>query len=135
MERRLMEDPRYSDEVLRRLRELPGSGPLAPTAQVVLGRAGSVSDGAEVELEFALRDEQVAAGRFRAYGCPHLIAAASWLTERAVGWPRQRLLDWDWREAAEALGVPPHKFGRLLVLQDALRDAAGNWAGMHRSTV
>jgi NifU-like protein involved in Fe-S cluster formation len=130
-----MEDPRYSAEVLRRLRELPGSRPLAPAGRVILGRAGSVRDGAEVEFEFALSDGQIAAGRFRAYGCPHLIAAASWLTERALGWQRQRLLDWDWREAAEALEVPPHKYGRLLVLQDALLDAAGNWAGVTRSTV
>jgi len=134
--RRLMRDPRYSGEVLRRLQALPGTGPLAPAAgQVVTGRAGSARDGAEVELRFAVRDDRIAAGRFRAYGCPHLIAAASWLTERVPGWPRQRLLDWDWREAAEALEVPPHKYGRLLVLQDAMRDAAGNWTGIPRSTV
>lgn len=130
-----MEDPRYSGEVLRRLRELPGSGPLAQTGQVVNGRAGAARDGAEVQLEFAVQDGRIAAARFRAYGCPHLIAAASWLTDHAPGWQRQRLLDWDWREVAEALEVPPHKYGRLLVLEDAVRDAAGNWAGMPGSTV
>ena len=73
--------------------------------------------------------------RFRAFGCPHLLAAASWLTERLRGATREDLASWDWREAAEALEVPPSKFGRLLTLQDAVRDAARNWPGTPGSTV
>ena len=75
------------------------------------------------------------AARFRAFGCPHLIAAASWVTDRLRGATREELAAWDWREAAEALEVPPAKFGRLLTLQDAVRDAARNWPAAPRSTV
>jgi NifU-like protein involved in Fe-S cluster formation len=74
--------------------------------------------------------DRIADARFRAYGCPHFIAAASWLTERICGMSREQLAGWDWHEAADALAVPPAKFGRLLTLQDAARAAASRWRGM-----
>jgi hypothetical protein len=46
-----------------------------------------------------------------------------------------QLAAWDWQEAARVLEVPPAKFGRLLTLQDAVRDAARNWPGPQQSTV
>jgi NifU-like protein involved in Fe-S cluster formation len=73
--------------------------------------------------------------RFRAFGCPHFIAAASWLTDRLRGANQAAFEGWDWREVAAALEVPPAKFGRLLVLQDAVRALAGNWPGESGSTV
>ena len=73
--------------------------------------------------------------RFRAFGCPHFMAAASWLTDRLRGATRDDLGGWDWREVAEALEVPPAKFGRLLTLQDAVRAVAANWPGAVASTV
>jgi hypothetical protein len=48
---------------------------------------------------------------------------------------RASLAAWDWQEAARALEVPPAKFGRLLMLQDAVRAAARNWPGEAGSTV
>jgi NifU-like protein involved in Fe-S cluster formation len=80
-------------------------------------------------------EQRVADVRFLAFGCPHLLAAASWLTDRLRGAGREELLAWDWREAADALDVPPAKFGRLLTLQDAVRDLARNWPGPPASTV
>ena len=69
------------------------------------------------------------------FGCPHLVAAASWLTERLVGVDRARLEGWDWQEAATALDFPPAKYARLLTLQDAARDLARNWPVTAGSTV
>ena len=129
------DDPRYGAEVRRRMRELPGSGDLPRGVAQVAGRAGDREQGAEVRFEFGLENGRVAAARFRAFGCPHFLAAASWLCERLVGEGRSGLLAWDWREAADALEVPPAKFGRLITLQDAVRDAARNWPGETRSTV
>jgi len=73
--------------------------------------------------------------RFQAFGCPHFLAAASWLTDRLRGARREEIADWDWREAAEALEVPAAKFGRLLTLQDAVRSVVRNWPGTLGSTV
>lgn len=128
-------DPRYCEEVLRRLRELPGAGDLPPGAVAALGRAGDREQGAAVELACAVREGRVVEARFRAFGCPHFLAGASWLTERLRGARREELAVWDWREAAEALAVPAAKYGRLLTLQDAVRAVAGNWPGETGSTV
>ena len=127
--------PRYSQEVLRRLRETPGAGDTAPGPAMAVGRAGDREQGAEVELAFAIGQGKVLEARFRAYGCPHFIAGASWLTERLSGATRDELAAWDWRDAAAALEVPPAKFGRLLTLQDAVRAAAENWPGDSGSAV
>lgn len=129
------EDPRYGVEVHRRMAGLAGAGDLEPGAGVVQGRAGDRELGAEVLLQVRVESGRAAELRFRAFGCPHLIAAASWLTDRLRGASRADLEGWDWREAATALEVPPAKFGRLLVLQDAVRALAGNWPGGNGSTV
>jgi NifU-like protein involved in Fe-S cluster formation len=128
-------DPRYSEEVLRRFREAAGAGDLPAGSAAALGRAGDREQGAEVLLAFAVSDGRVTEARFRAFGCPHVMAAASWLTERLKGARRADLENWDWREAAAVLDIPAAKFGRLLTLQDAVRTAARNWPGEQRSTV
>ena len=128
-------DARYSAEVYRRLGTLDGAGRLAPSAPKAAGKAGNREQGFEVELEFAVEAGQVTAAAFVGFGCPHALAAASWLTERARGWSREQMAAWDWQEVAQALEVPPAKFGRLLTLQDAVRQAARNWPGAPQSTV
>ena len=128
-------DPRYSAEVRRRFRELTGAGRVAGTGPVASGGAGDVEQGARVEFDFEVDGRRVVDGAFRAHGCPHVIAAASWVVERLAGAGRAELEAWDWRGVAEALEVPPAKYGRLLVIQDAVRAAARNWPGAARSTV
>ena len=129
------DDPRYGAEVRRRMAGLFGAGELAPGPGVAQARAGDREQGAEVLLQVRVEAGRAAELRFRAFGCPHFIAAASWLTDRLRGATRAGLEGWDWREAATALEVPPAKFGRLLVLQDAVRTLAGNWPGASGSTV
>ena len=129
------DDPRYGGEVRRRMAALPGVGGFGAGPDVVVGSAGSREQGAEVVLCCRIAAGRVTEARFRAFGCPHFLAAASWLTDRLVGAGRDDLAGWDWREAATALEVPAAKFGRLLTLQDAVRDVAGNWPGSPASTV
>jgi NifU-like protein involved in Fe-S cluster formation len=129
------EDPRYGTEVRRRMASLAGAGEFASSPEIVTGLAGNREQGAEVVLQCRVVGSRVAEARFRAFGCPHLLAAASWLTERLPGAGRDALERWDWREAADALEVPPAKFGRLLTLQDAVRSVARNWPGPPSSTV
>jgi len=66
----------------------------------------------------------VADARFRAWGCPHFIAAC----ELAVsGLPGRPLIEAGQVQAAalaRELAVPAGKLGRLLVIEDALRDLA-----------
>jgi NifU-like protein involved in Fe-S cluster formation len=91
---------------------------------VVTGAAGDETEGTRVELDFRLRDGVVERARFRAYGCPHAIAAASWVAESAEG---RSLDDTSWLDPlrlAEILDVPQHKLGVLLVVEDALKAAA-----------
>jgi NifU-like protein involved in Fe-S cluster formation len=114
---------------------LPGAGGFAPAPDVVSGKAGDREQGVEVVLCCRVAAGRVAEMRFRAFGCPHVLAAASWLTERLRGAARDELAAWDWQEAAVALEVPAAKFARLLTLQDAVRAVAGNWPGIAASTV
>jgi NifU-like protein involved in Fe-S cluster formation len=104
-----------------------GQWPAAP--DVMRGYAGSVAQGVEFTLSARIAGSTVQAVRFQAYGCPHCIASASWLTEQLPGRTHPGLLQWQWREVAHLLEVPTQKYGRLLVLEDALRSLAADWAG------
>jgi NifU-like protein involved in Fe-S cluster formation len=58
--------------------------------------------------------------RFQAFGCPHTLAAASWV----VGWLEGRestaLVAVDARELLRIVEAPVEKLGRLLLIEDAL---------------
>jgi NifU-like protein involved in Fe-S cluster formation len=129
------DDPRYSAEVRRRFREAAGTGRAAGPGPVASGGAGDVEQGVRVEFDFAVEGNRVTAGAFRAHGCPHVVAAASWVAERLAGATRPELEGWDWHGVAAALDVPAAKYGRLIVIQDAVRAAARNWPGTAGSTV
>jgi NifU-like protein involved in Fe-S cluster formation len=131
----LADDARYNLEVRRRLHALPGWGDLPNDPSVAKGRAGDREQGAAVEFVFRIERDRVTEARFRAFGCPHLLAAASWAAEAAHGLGRSQLAGWDWQEAARVLEVPAAKFGRLLTLQDAIRAVVRNWPGATESTV
>jgi len=128
-------DPRYGAEVLRRFRQLPGAGDVTGDEAVIRARADAADDGARVVLSLRTEHGVVVEARFRAYGCPYFIAAASWLTERLRGASRHEVAEWDWREVAEALEIPPSRFGRLITLQDAARAAAAAWPGATATAV
>jgi cysteine desulfurase len=129
------DDPRYSGEVLRRVHSLTGWGRLDGVPGLITGRAGDREQGAAVALALKVAAGTIVAARFEAFGCPHLLAAASCLVEVLPGFDQARLAAWDWQEVAAALQVPAARIGRLLTLQDAVRDAARNWALQSGSTV
>lgn len=112
----------YSAQVKERFERPFNAGRLL--GQVVSGGAGDESSGTRVEFDFRLRGNTIEQGAFRAYGCPHAIAAASWVAEQAQGRP---LADTSWLDPlslAALLEVPDYKLGVLLIVQDALEDTA-----------
>jgi NifU-like protein involved in Fe-S cluster formation len=118
--------PEYSPEVRHRFERVPFHGRLPPdSGGRLVGIAGEVRRGARVEFEARTRDGRIIECRFQAYGCPHVIAAASWVAEHAEG---RAVNDLDWlepRRLAALLEAPAHKLGVLLVVEDAYRACVG----------
>ncbi len=109
-----------SDPYSTRVRQLFASTP----------HAGAIDDGiivrvedqgVRVELSAKVDRDRVIALKFRAWGCPHLIAAAEAF---CTGFERQQVAHLKSFAAAglmQTLAVPVEKTGRILVLEDAVR--------------
>lgn len=119
-----------------RLRELsPGSEPSTPLAGAssgppsawAMGEAGGAGQEVWVRFRLAVEDDRVTDALFKAYGCPHTLSAAAWVAGRLRGRRRSELVPGAPAEWAETLSVPIEKLGRLLVVEDALRDCLRHW--------
>ena len=91
--------------------------------------AGTVDDGvaarlddqgARVELTAGVDDDVVKALRFRAWGCPHVLAAAEAFCRDYEGRPVSDLGAFRASELMQSLPVPREKMGRILVLEDTV---------------
>lgn len=117
----------YSPVVVDHFRTPRNAGHLQAGESVIKGVAGSVAQGTMFVLSARVASDRIEAARFEAYGCPHCIAAGSWLTERLVGLTEPELRQWRWRAADQALAFPPEKRGRLLILEDAVKALSEAW--------
>ncbi len=106
-------DP-YNAEVRRRFSTPTYSG----DAEISSRRSGQ---GVDIELSATLTGERVGQMRFRAYGCPHTIAACDLACEQLEGQPLSMLASYSTDSLMRTLSVPVEKTGRILVLEDALR--------------
>jgi NifU-like protein involved in Fe-S cluster formation len=120
-------EPQYPPTVVDHFQHPRNSGHFPAGADVIRGVAGSVAQGTMFALSARIAGERIEAVRFEAYGCPHCIAAGSWLSERLVGLTQPDLQRWNWREADSALQFPAEKRGRLLILEDAVRALGEAW--------
>ena len=112
-------------EAVGRLRALaPWSG--RPEGEV-FGEAGGPGRETWVQFALSVRDGIVKDARFKAYGCPHTLAVASWLNGQLPGRRREDLPPGAPSQWAADLGVPVEKLGRLLVVEDALRACLRQW--------
>jgi NifU-like protein involved in Fe-S cluster formation len=102
-------------------------GRLPSGPNVIASRAGSISDGVKVELSAMIEGGRIRELRQQVYGCPHTIAAASWLSEHLINSDQRGVQQWRWRQAADALQIPATKYGRLLVLEDAVHRLGKAW--------
>jgi len=112
---------RYADAV-RHLRAHPAhAGDLGPgPGSVVEGEAATPERGAWVRFEVRLADGIVQEARFRAWGCPHVLAACELAAGRLEGHPPGGSEGLSAASLARDLSAPPEKLGRLLVVEDAL---------------
>ena len=117
-------DATYPQRVIDYFDQPRNAGHFEPADDVISATAGRIEQGAVFRLSAQVADDALKAVRFEAYGCPHCIAAASWLTQRLTGCPVDELGRLSWREVAQALSVPPEKHGRLLLLEDSVRRLA-----------
>ncbi len=111
----------YSSEVVRRFDSPEGAGELPRgTPGLVSGEAEDRTLQVWVRFQLHVTDGIIHCVRFRVFGCPHTVAAASrvaeWLTGRAVD--SARVIDVD--ALRMELGVPVEKLGKLLRIEDAL---------------
>jgi NifU-like protein involved in Fe-S cluster formation len=111
----------YSPEVLRRFASPERVGGFMEGLDgLVMGEAEDRSLNVWVQFQVQWTDNRLERVRFQVYGCPHTVAAASWLAECLEGKAVDALLRLDMQEVARALGVPLEKMGKLLRIEDAL---------------
>jgi len=112
----------YSDRVLELFRALPGAGNVkSGEGIVVCGEAIALDQGAWVRFEARMDGERVVDSAFRAFGCPHTLAAAALVTEMLRTRPVADALAVGAAGISRELAAPATKMGRLLVVEDALR--------------
>jgi NifU-like protein involved in Fe-S cluster formation len=111
----------YSAEVRRRFAgTCPAAQPAGNPSGIVRGEAEDRALNVWVRFQVEARAGKAHAVSFEVFGCPHTVAAASWLADHLQGEPLERLTQWNAHELARALEMPIEKLGKLLVLQDAL---------------
>lgn len=113
----------YNAQVQTLFAQREHAGQLAPAANVASGEAGSQSQSVHVRFWLEHEAGRVTRARVEAYACPHLLAAASHLAAWTEGKPLDELLAWEWRPLAESLQAPIEKWGRFLILEDAMKEA------------
>ncbi len=91
-------------------------------------QAGRDEQGVRISLFADVADGRLAAMRFLAWGCPHVIAAAEAVCARYEGRPVAELLEFSAADLMQSLSVPVEKTGRILVIEDAVR-SLGSAAG------
>jgi nitrogen fixation NifU-like protein len=117
----------YSALVVEHFDHPRNIGHLEPAPGVIEARAGRIDQGVVFRASARVSGNRFDALRFETYGCPHCIAASSWLSERLAQATLEDLRVWSWREAERVLEVPPEKRGKLLLLEDTVRQLAERW--------
>lgn len=92
------------------------------SGEVPDGAVGYFEDqGIRIQLSAKVADGSISAMRFRAWACPHVIAAAEVTCRRFEGGPVAELEQFSTAQIMKDLAVPIEKTGRILVLEDTVR--------------
>jgi nitrogen fixation NifU-like protein len=109
-------DP-YGERVRELFAGLDHAGDLEkPTARVQIE-----DQGVRIALAAQCDGDIIECLRFRAWGCPHLLAAAEAVCRSYEGQALPELQAFSAAQIMQTLPVPREKLGRILVLEDAVR--------------
>ena len=75
----------YSDEVLKRVRELQRVGALSAGVDVGTGVSGTLEEGTVTRIDVRVSGSRVVEARFKVFGCSAAIASASLVAEWLEG--------------------------------------------------
>lgn len=107
--------------------EPPVADWLAVGADVVSGEAGARRLGAWVRWHWRIEGGRVAEARWQAYGCPAVLSAMQHVAARLPGLARDGELPGTPSQWLEAVKSPVEKLGRILMIEDAARNALSTW--------
>ncbi len=111
----------YSTRVLDLFRRLPGAVVLPEGAGTqVAGEALALDRSTWIRFEARIAGGRVADCVFRAWGCPHTLAAAAWVAQVVQSHRVADRAPIDAARLVQELEVPAVKMGRMLVVEDAL---------------
>ena len=96
------------------------SRPAAQPGRQVSGEAGSMGQGIWVRFGMDAEAGQMRNVGFRAFACPHIIAACQRVAELLEGAPLEDLGAIDTESLLQEFEIPVEKMGKLLILKDAL---------------
>ena len=110
-----------SDPYSARVRELFAALDHAGDLENPAARVQISEQGVRLSLAAHIEEAIVVRLRFRAWGCPHLLAAAEGFCRAYEGRPVSDMQAFAAAEIMQTLPVPRQKLGRILVLEDAVR--------------
>lgn len=111
----------YNETVRELFADLRHAGDLRQDGgRIVSAGAGSAATGAEIVFSAMIAGSQVVALNFRAFGCPHLMAACEYCCRQLSGGPVAAMREVGIQGLMETLAVPVEKSGSIIVLEDAL---------------
>jgi cysteine desulfurase len=94
---------------------------------LVCGESGGPGQDTWVRFELLVAGDTVKDARFQAFACPHTTETAAWLCTELRGRSRRALIPGTPTAWAAARGIPAEKLGRLLKVEDALRECLSRW--------
>jgi NifU-like protein involved in Fe-S cluster formation len=111
----------YSTEVRQRFTAPARVGDIPNgDADICEGSAEDRSLAVWVRFQVQVQAGTVRQARYRAFGCPHTLAAADRVAVLLEGRSLEDLKAIDWPALARDIGMPREKFGKLLRIEDAL---------------
>ena len=107
---------KYSDEVLRRVRDPQRAGSLNGD-HVGTGEVGTLDEGTVVRIQVRTDGDRIAEARFKVFGCSAAIASASLVAEWLEGAAMDEAGKVTAEQVVQKLGLPPerHHVARMAV--------------------
>lgn len=114
---------RYSDEVLRRVREPQRVGALPAGADVGTGVSGTLEEGTVTRIDVRVTGNRVVEARFKVFGCSAAIASASLVAEWLEGAAVDEAKALTSERVVDALGLAPERAHVARMAVDAAHEA------------